>query len=237
MIFGGSFLFENCSIISFSEYFKMFWSICQSFWSLVAVPIAHWLDFVSVQTFSFVESGQFWNDYFMLNLALMETILIPRRRDFETWYYCFLLSFTLALMKMLPPWPGPFNGHNVWSTNHNGCYLREKSPIEMKVSMAKTIAIILGYQCRIPGGARYKPIWGSQSLTNHGIRFWLSLPVLLLISGLLNKNPCRLKDPICKCRRRRDVDLAIISVPHEHPLLHKPARMRDGLERKLCCQC
>ena len=162
MIFGGSFLFENCSIISFSEYFKMFWSICQSFWSLVAVPIAHWLDFVSVQTFSFVESGQFWNDYFMLNLALMETILIPRRRDFETWYYCFLLSFTLALMKMLPPWPGPFNGHNVWcinhnvwSTNHNGCYLWEKSPIEMKVSMAKTIAIILGYQCRIPGGARY----------------------------------------------------------------------------------
>ena len=54
-----------------------------------------------------------------------------------------------------------------------------------------------------------------------------TLPVLFLVIGLVDKDPCRLKDSISKCWRRRDVDPAVVSVPHQHPLLQKPGNKGD----------
>ena len=74
--------------------------------------------------------------------------------------------------------------------------------------------------------------WNPISFSNtHRQHFMETLPVLFLVLCLVDKDPCRLKGPICKFWRSRNVDLAVISVPHEHPLLQKPGR--KGEERRM----
>ena len=60
-------------------------------------------------------------------------------------------------------------------------------------------------------------------------------PVLFLVIGFVDEDPCRLKDPICKCWRRRDVDPAVMSIPHQHPLLQKPGKKREDKRIKGTC--
>ena len=91
--------------------------------------------------------------------------------DFECCYWCSASASVSLSWRCCHPGPGPAMFFFVksqclnQSINSNGFYLREKSPIQMQISMSKTIPISFGYQGGIPEGAGYKSTPASQPLT------------------------------------------------------------------------